>query len=139
MFSGACTIGTNAGVLQLAETTTNTLGQSEASYVMQVNSNGHIAGFVVQSSTTPDGQQTSNVVFQADRFAIVPSSGSGQISPFIVDGGTVFIDTANIKDGTIGSAKIGSLTADLVNAVDIDGAIEMIKGSARSMGLEVVE
>ena len=26
-----------------------------------------------------------------------------------------------------------------LNAVDIDGAIEMIKGSARSMGLEVVE
>lgn len=120
VFSGACTIGTNAGVLQLAETTTNTLGQSEASYVMQVNSNGHIAGFVVQSSTTPDGQQTSNVVFQADRFAIVPSSGTGSVTPFIVDGGTVFIDTANIKNGSIQAAKIGSLTADLVNAVDIN-------------------
>ena len=118
--TNGATIGTNAGVLQLAETTTNTLGQADASYVLQVNSNGHIAGFVVQSSTSPSGQQTSNVVFQADRFAIVPSSGSGQISPFIVDGGTVFIDTANIKDGTIGSAKIESLTADLVNAVDID-------------------
>ena len=118
--TNGATIGTNAGVLQLAETTTNTLGQADASYVLQVNSNGHIAGFVVQSSTSPSGQQTSNVVFQADRFAIVPSSGSGQISPFIVDGGTVFIDTANIKDGAIGSAKIGSLTADLVNAVDID-------------------
>ena len=118
--TNGATIGTNAGVLQLAETTTNTLGQADASYVLQVNSNGHIAGFVVQSSTTPDGQQTSNVVFQADRFAIVPSSGSGQISPFIVDGGTVFIDTANIKNGSIEAAKIGSLTADLVNAVDID-------------------
>ena len=50
----------------------------------------------------------------------MPSSGSGAITPFIVDGGTVFIDTANIKDGSIGSAKIGSLTADLVNAVAID-------------------
>ena len=135
IFTGACTIGTNAGVLQLAETTTNTLGQSEASYVMQVNSNGHIAGFVVQSSTTPDGQQTSNVVFQADRFAIVPSSGSGQISPFIVDDGTVFIDTANIKDGTIGSAKIGSLTADLVNAVDISA--DSIK--AGSLGASFID
>ena len=26
-----------------------------------------------------------------------------------------------------------------LNAADIDGAIEMVKGSARSMGLEVVE
>lgn len=136
IFSGACTIGTNAGVLQLAETTTNTLGQSEASYVMQVNSNGHIAGFVVQSSTTPDGQQTSNVVFQADRFAIVPSSGSGQVSPFIVDGGTVFIDTATIKNGSIGAAKIGSLTADLVNAVDID-ADSIVTGQLDAAQIDV--
>ena len=51
---------------------------------------------------------------------------------------------------TPGRSTIGSVTVaqckeiaeakqkDL-NAVDIDGAIEMIKGSARSMGLEVVE
>ena len=136
IFSGACTIGTNAGVLQLAETTTNTLGQSEASYVMQVNSNGHIAGFVVQSSTTPDGQQTSNVVFQADRFAIVPSSGSGQVSPFIVDGGTVFIDTATIKNGSIEAAKIGSLTADLVNAVDIN-ADSIVTGQLDAAQIDV--
>ena len=120
ILTNGATIGTNAGVLQLAETTTNTLGQADASYVLQVNSNGHIAGFVVQSSTSPSGQQTSNVIFQADRFAIVPSSGTGSVTPFIVDGGTVFIDTANIKDGTIQAAKIGSLSADLVNAVAIN-------------------
>ena len=118
--TNGATIGTNAGVLQLAETTTNTLGQSDASYVLQVNSNGHIAGFVVQSSTSPSGQQTSNVVFQADRFAIVPSSGTGSVAPFIVDNGTVFIDTATIKNGSIEAAKIESLTADLINAEDID-------------------
>jgi len=125
--TNGATIGTNAGVLQLAETTTNTLGQADASYVLQVNSNGHIAGFVVQSSTSPSGQQTSNVVFQADRFAIVPSSGSGQVSPFTVltstdaDGNAagVYIDTALIKNASIQAAQIGSLNADLVNAVNI--------------------
>lgn len=126
--SSGTTIGTNASVLQLAETTTNTLGQTEASYVLQVNSNGHIAGFVVQSSTTPSGQQTSDVIFQADRFAIVPSSGSGQVSPFTVLTSTdangnaagVYIDTALIKNASIEAAQIGSLNADLVNAVAID-------------------
>ena len=107
-----CVIGTNAGVLQLAETTTNTLGQTEASYVMQVNSNGHIAGFVVQSSTTPTGQQSSDVIFQADRFSIVPSTGTGAVVPFIVDSGIVYINSARIKDGSITNAKIGNLAVD---------------------------
>jgi hypothetical protein len=103
-------IGSNAGVLQLAETTTNTLGQTEASYVMQVNSNGHIAGFAIQSSTSPDGQQSSDVIFQADRFSIAPSSGSNAVIPFIVDSGIVYIDTARIKDGAIENAKIKDAT-----------------------------
>ena len=34
----------------------------------------------------------------------------------------------------IAAAKMGDL-----NAVDVDGAMQMVKGSARSMGLEVVE
>lgn len=110
--SDSCTIGTNAGVLQLAETTTNTLGQSEASYVLQVNSNGHIAGFAVQSSTDPSGQQSSDVIFQADRFSIVPSSGTGSVAPFIVNNGVVHLDTARIQDASIASAKIGSLAVD---------------------------
>ncbi|MDB2580783.1 DUF1983 domain-containing protein [Candidatus Poseidoniales archaeon] len=107
-----CVIGTNAGVLQLAETTTNTLGQTEASYVMQVNSNGHIAGFVIQSSTTPTGQQSSDVIFQADRFSIVPSTGTDAVVPFIVDSGIVYIDSARIADGSITNAKIGNLSVD---------------------------
>ena len=110
--TGACVIGTNAGVLQLAETTTNTLGQTEASYVMQVNSNGHIAGFAIQSSTSPTGQQSSDVIFQADRFSIVPSTGSGAVIPFIVDSGIVYINSARIKDGSITNAKIGNLAVD---------------------------
>lgn len=108
-------IGTNAGVLQLAETTTNTLGQTEASYVLQVNSNGHIAGFAIQSSTGPDGQQQSDVIVQADRFTLVPSTGVGEVAPFIVDAGVVYIDTARIKDGAIENVKIK------------DGTIETIK------------
>jgi large subunit ribosomal protein L11 len=58
---------------------------------------------------------------------------------------------ANIKSGskTPGRGTAGSVTRDQVreiaqakmkdlNATDIDGAIKMVEGSARSMGLEVV-
>ena len=58
---------------------------------------------------------------------------------------------ANLKSGskTPGRGTIGSVTRDQVreiaeakmkdlNAVDIDGAMKMVEGSARSMGLEVV-
>jgi len=51
---------------------------------------------------------------------------------------------------TPGKGTIGKVTLDQVkeiaeqkmpdlNAVDVDGAVQMIKGSARSMGIEVVE
>jgi hypothetical protein len=79
---------------------------------MQVNSNGHIAGFAIQSSTSPTGQQSSDVIFQADRFSIVPSTGSGAVIPFIVDSGIVYINSARIKDGSITNAKIGNLAVD---------------------------
>jgi hypothetical protein len=111
-------IGTNAGVLQLAETTTNTLGQTEASYVLQVNSNGHIAGFAIQSSTGPDGQQQSDVIVQADRFTLVPSTGVGEVAPFIVDAGVVYIDTARIKDGAIENVKIKDATIETAKLKD---------------------
>jgi len=58
---------------------------------------------------------------------------------------------ANIKSGskTPGRGSAGSVTRDQVreiaeakmkdlNATDIDGAVKMVEGSARSMGLEVV-
>ena len=59
---------------------------------------------------------------------------------------------ANVKKGhpTPSKGTVGTVTMAQVkeiaevkmpdlNAVDMDGAMEMIKGSARSMGLEVVE
>jgi len=58
---------------------------------------------------------------------------------------------ANLKSGskTPGRGSAGSVTRDQVreiaeakmkdlNAIDIDGAVKMVEGSARSMGLEVV-
>ena len=59
---------------------------------------------------------------------------------------------ANLKSGskTPGRGSVGSVTREQVrdiaekkmkdlNAVDVDGAMRMVEGSARSMGLEVVD
>ncbi len=59
---------------------------------------------------------------------------------------------ANLKSGskTPGRGSVGSVTRAQVrdiaekklkdlNAVDVDGAMRMVEGSARSMGLEVVD
>jgi|GEM_PF-5137023 len=43
--------------------------------------------------------------------------------PFIVDSGEVFIDTATIKDASITSAKIGSLTANKITAGYVNAAV----------------
>jgi len=117
-------VGDNeSSITTLLTTTADLEGYADASYVLQVNSNGHIAGFLVSSSTSPSGQTTSDVVFQADRFRVVGTSGTGVSTPFTVvttpftqNGETVpagtYIETAYIQNGAITSAQIGTLSVD---------------------------
>ncbi|MBP6520883.1 DUF1983 domain-containing protein, partial [Shewanella sp.] len=67
------------------------------------------AGMAIGVENTPAGMQ-SQVLFTADRFAIVNQiTGTSTITtPFTVQGGQVFINSAVIGDGTITNAKIGS-------------------------------
>ena len=67
------------------------------------------AGMAIGVENTPAGMQ-SQVLFTADRFAIVNQiTGTSTITtPFAVQGGQVFINSAVIGDGTITNAKIGS-------------------------------
>jgi len=67
------------------------------------------AGMAIGVENTPSGMQ-SQVLFTADRFAIVNQiTGTSTITtPFVVQGGQVFINSAVIGDGTITNAKIGS-------------------------------
>ncbi|WP_254915765.1 DUF1983 domain-containing protein [Shewanella sp. Shew256] len=67
------------------------------------------AGMAIGIENTPAGMQ-SQVLFTADRFAIVNQiTGTSTITtPFVVQGGQVFINSAVIGDGTITNAKIGS-------------------------------
>ena len=49
----------------------------------------------------------SRAIFEAGTFAI--AQGATRVFPFIVEDGIVYIDEARIRDGSIGSAKIGNV------------------------------
>ena len=105
------TVGTNTSSISTLNTTTAShTGDLNAMFVLQVatESNGSksAAGMVVGSNASNGSGAQSYVQFQADKFAIW--SGSSNIAPFIVSGGTVFIDNARIQSGAISEAKIGT-------------------------------
>jgi len=109
------TVGTNTSSISTLNTTTAShTGDLDAMFVLQVatESNGSksAAGMVIGSSASNGSGAQSYVQFQADKFAIW--SGSTNVAPFIVSGGTVFIDSARIQDGAITNAKIGNLAVE---------------------------
>lgn len=117
-------IPTQASVTQLSTAVTDIEGNAAASYVLQVNANGAVAGMVIEANATDTGATSTAVQFVADKFAIWDGSGassSNSVAPFIVDSGVVYIDTARIKDGSIQSAKIESLNADVITFGEMEG------------------
>ena len=108
-------------------------GDAAAAFVLQVNANGSVGGMVVEANASSSGDNDGVAIqFRADKFAIWnatgSTAGSASIAPFIVSGGTVFIDSARIQDGaitnariangTIESAKIASATIVAANIAD---------------------
>ena len=78
---------------------------------MQVNANGQYvaAGIGLGIEQNADGLLQSQFLVSADRFAVVNTLAGGAITtPFVVQGGQVFMNSAFIQDGTITNAKIGS-------------------------------
>lgn len=54
-----------------------------------------------------EGIIESQVLIAADRFAVIhPNDAGGVTTPFVIQGGDVFINSAFIQDATIGSAKL---------------------------------
>ncbi|ELE9749434.1 DUF1983 domain-containing protein, partial [Enterobacter kobei] len=50
----------------------------------------------------------SQVLFLADRFAVMTQAGGAVTLPFVIQNGQVFIRDTFIQDGTISNAKIGN-------------------------------
>ncbi len=55
------------------------------------------------------GSVKSQVLFLADRFAVMSEAGGKTYSPFAIENGQVFISNAFIGDGTITNAKIANV------------------------------
>lgn len=94
-----------------------------AQYTVKLDVNGYVSGFGLMNTGT-----TSSFIVKTDTFAIVPAgsaAGTAGTYPFIVSGGSVYIDTAVIKDASITSAKIGSLAADKITAGTITAGVAM--------------
>lgn len=122
---------TQAGVTTVQNAISNGTS-AEAGYGVAVNANGAVAGMYIMAAsdgTLENNTSTTNIIFEADQVVIRDSnSGGTNIQPFTVltstdsDGNApgVYIDAAFIKDAAITAAQIGSLSAELVNAVAID-------------------
>ncbi|MDV5390726.1 phage tail protein [Shewanella xiamenensis] len=103
----------SAAVQQTSTALADLDGKLQAMYSIKVGVTAdgkyYGAGMAIGVENTPTGMQPQ-VVFTADRFAIINQvTGTSTITtPFAVQGGQVFINSALIGDGTITNAKIGS-------------------------------
>jgi predicted phage tail protein len=95
-------------------------GRVAASYTIktQITSNGrtYIAGIGVGVDNS-SGTVESQVLVAASRFAILDPNGTAVSSPFVVQGGQVFMSSAFIADASITNAKIsGNIQSNAVGA-----------------------
>lgn len=135
--------GAAASVQTVSQAQAATDGKLQAMYSVKlgVTSNGqyYAAGMGLGIENTPQGMQ-SQVLFQADRFAVINVSNGQITTPFVIQGGQVFISSTVIGDGTIDMAKIATAlqstnyVADQQGwRLDKDGTFE-INGSVAGQG-----
>ncbi|WP_413499174.1 phage tail protein [Buttiauxella gaviniae] len=103
--------GVSAGVTTNAQATAGINSALNAMYSIKVgiDSNGmkYAAGMGIGVENTPDGMQ-SQVLFLADRFAVMTQAGGTVTLPFVIQNGQTIIRDTVIGDGTISNAKIGN-------------------------------
>lgn len=96
---------------RLDDTETEVLEQSQivkglsAQYTLRLNVNGYVSGFGAYNNGI-----TSDFAIVADRFWIASPNSVGKVKPFIVQGNSVYIDNAMIREASIQAAQIGSVS-----------------------------
>ena len=103
--------GNTASITTNATAITDINDNASASYVLQLNANGKVAQMVLESNADAGTGATSTIAFLADTFKIDNDAGSS-VSPFVVSGGSVFID----------NARIDNLSATKITADQLDSA-----------------
>ncbi|EOB0368797.1 host specificity protein J [Enterobacter hormaechei] len=103
--------GHTSAITTNAQAIANVNGDLKAMYSIKVglSSNGQLyaAGMGIGVENTPSGMQ-SQVLFVADRFAVMAQAGGAVSLPFVIQNGQTFIRDTFIQDGTISNAKIGN-------------------------------
>ncbi|MFV9217297.1 phage tail protein [Enterobacter hormaechei] len=103
--------GHTSAITTNAQAIANVNGDLNAMYSIKVavdsNGNQYAAGMGVGVQNTPSGMQ-SQVLFLADRFAVMTQAGGTVTLPFVIQNGQTFIRDTFIQDGTISNAKIGN-------------------------------
>jgi len=114
-----------ATVQETAQTVVDLDGQISASWTLklQIASNGqyYAAGMGVGIENQPDGSFQSQILMQADRFAVINVANGQVTSPFVIQGGQTFISQALIGTSWITNAMIAN--AAITNA-KISGTIQ---------------
>jgi predicted phage tail protein len=103
--------GQQAAIVQNAQVSADINNNLNAMYSIKVavdsNGNQYAAGMGIGVQNTPAGMQ-SQVLFLADRFAVMTQAGGDVTLPFVIQNGQTIIRDTVIGDGTISNAKIGS-------------------------------
>jgi hypothetical protein len=116
------------GNIATVQTQQESINGIYAQYTIKTDVNGKVAGIGLMN----DGA-TSAFIINVDEFAI--AGEEGDVYPFIVCDGVVYINEAAIKNGTITNAMIGLLAVDAARIADAaigtikvaDGAITDLK------------
>ncbi|WP_286778073.1 host specificity protein J [Leclercia sp. UBA1284] len=108
--------GQTAAINQTAQAVADVNGNLSAMYNIKVavDSNGrqYAAGMGIGVENTPSGMQ-SQVLFLADRFAVMAQAGGKVTLPFVIQNGQTFINDAFFRDASIQFGKItDSLKSD---------------------------
>ncbi|MCM7780480.1 DUF1983 domain-containing protein [Enterobacter ludwigii] len=103
--------GHTSAITTNAQAIANVNGDLKAMYSIKVavdaNGKQYAAGMGIGVENTPSGMQ-SQVLFVADRFAVMAQAGGAVSLPFVIQNGQTFIRDTFIQDGSITNAKIGS-------------------------------
>ena len=103
--------GQSAAIIQNSQVSADINNNLNAMYSIKVavdsNGNQYAAGMGIGVQNTPSGMQPQ-VLFLADRFAVMSQAGGAVTLPFVIQNGQTFIRASFIQDGTISNAKIGN-------------------------------
>ncbi len=128
-----------AGTISTVSTVSSSLSGVLSEYVLKVSAGNRVAGFKLLANSST----SSSFIVEVDQFKIVKPDGTGTIVPFEVDGSSVKINNAYIKNLNASVITAGTISADKIGAGTISAAISInsptITGGTLNIGSGVFQ